>query len=559
MKITKFLLIAIIVFGLFLLTGCFNDKSSNPEDTSGEKLSETQVVVFDTIQETYGNGSSIVNYKGNIYYIEFGNNDYTYEALRIPEYYLIEDANTQRYVNMMDNRGNIKNLFKVSGCSSLNIVDDRFYLKASNGLLYTVDMNGDDAIELNRGEYVAFDEDNHVVYYQLTNKPNELKKFDTKTHTISTIKFNNPLTSSNYNFLNSRNGKFYYSLLDKRSKELVLIEYDLDEKNQTEVAKLSINLHESEYKDGVISDFVDCVTSLGKYTAICVGTPVEGSIGGFYDKEIYIFDLDSKTITKSNSTSSESDWYSSDDLYKSVFMALYEVNTDSRFPSVSGLINEDDKTEFAERYGIDLSDTLGAETVDSDIADEDEAKYIIEIEDYTVVGNTIFYKITASRRNPLSDVGWRASYVRMISEVYLKNLVTKETKFIYKYVNNNYSRIEDEIKEILAKKEAESGEKNASGDFSGEIFELIGNSGDASSEPIKVEQIPIDISTANIWKQEFDVRVEEVGGMIIGKRIEYEGHHTKDENLIRILVTREPGAMLTVYIDGEASSQMTIE
>ena len=60
-------------------------------------------------------------------------------------------------------------------------------------------------------------------------------------------------------------------------------------------------------------------------------------------------------------------------------------------------------------------------------------------------------------------------------------------------------------------------------------------------------------------KENFEVRVEEVGGLIIGKRIEYEGTHSRSEGTLKIKVTKEVGAMLTVYIDNKVDSQMLIE
>lgn len=553
MKKNKVILPCLIVAGTIVLTGCGNNDNHNvtPNQEVKTSTSGNKEVVFYDDQPTFGNGTSIVSYKGNVYFIEFGGNDFTSEAYREPVYYNTNDANTQRYVNVMDSRGDIKNLFRVTGTTALNIIDNRFYLQSSNGLLYTVDMNGENSLELTRGEYLAFDEDNHFVYYQNNNNPNIIYKMNTQDLSISQVRFNNPLTSNNYNFLTAKGDYLYYSLLDKRSKELILIEYNLKENTQEDVASLPISLHESDYNLSEVSDFVDCIINLGKYCGICVGTPTEGTMGGFYDEEIYIFDLEQKTISKApRGDRKEGDWFSSYDLYNMVFAELYKLNNDgAELPDMSTLVSDVDKEIFARKYGIDIDEELGEEAKNSSSFEEEDEKYIVDVEDYTIIGKNVFYKLTISRRNPTNEIGWRSAFVRMYTEVYVKNLNTNETKYIYSYVNNNYNKIEDKIKELL----------NSEEKISGDISDIIEGSGESYTEPLKNGEMYIEISTAGIWKEEFDVTVEEVGGMIIGKRIEYEGHHRKDEGTIKVKVNKEVGAMLTVYIDGETSSQMRIE
>ena len=79
-------------------------------------------------------------------------------------------------------------------------------------------------------------------------------------------------------------------------------------------------------------------------------------------------------------------------------------------------------------------------------------------------------------------------------------------------------------------------------------------------EPLAENEMYLEIAVANKGLSEtFDIRVEEVGGFIVGKRIEYEGTHSRSEEKIKIKVTKEIGAMLTVYIDDKVDSQMLIE
>jgi hypothetical protein len=108
--------------------------------------------------------------------------------------------------------------------------------------------------------------------------------------------------------------------------------------------------------------------------------------------------------------------------------------------------------------------------------------------------------------------------------------------------------MDDKIDEVI-----QSGDPIISGDFEVEIPEHN------VEETLKENEMIVTINTNNIWQNEFDVRVEEVGGMIIGKRIEYEGHHQKSDGDIKIKVLKEVGAMLTVYVDNSLHSQMRIE
>ena len=554
---------------VFLLTGCF--EKEDPDKTKTPEASGDSKVIFQNTNETFGNGTDIVVYKGEIYYIEYGNTDFTEDAVRDPWYYVKENSNNQRYVNKIDAKGNIKNLFSITGANKFAIVDDRFYLQSTNGRLYTVDLNNQNEIQLsNKGQYLAFDDKGDSVYYLNTSSSDYIFKIDTQTLSLSNYAFDNPLKTSGYTFLGLHNGDLYYAYIDKSSSELLLMKHKIIENVQEECSRLKITLNEKKYNNPLISDFVVCVQQIGRYAGICIGTPSDGNMGGFNDKAFYTFDLEDKGINKiaDNTKLAEGELYYEDELSKMLTKELYKLDAiNIEVPDVSKLFTEGDRLLFANKYMIDLEDKLGDEAKDSMTTDPDESKYLIELEDYTIVGNNVFYKITASRRNPLAEVGWRAAYVRMCTEVYAKNLITGAKEFIYSYINNNYELVERKIAEALSGDAMASGDVSGdvSGDFSGDIYGYVSgeivesNPNMPGEDELKDDEMYIEIDTTNIWKSEFDVKVEEVGGMIIGKRIEYEGHHTKDESIIKVKVKREPGAMLTVYIDGEASSNMVFE
>jgi len=557
-KIKKIFATVLCLSIVLVLSGCF-EKGKENEGISGDTSGEEHVM-FSNVQETYGNDTDIVNYKGNIYYIEYGNNDYTYEALRDPWYYVIENSNNQRYINMINSKGEVKNLFTVNGVNKFSIVDDRFYLQSSTGKLYTVNMKNEDEITLsNKGEYLAFDEEGSAVYYLNSSNPDALFKIDTKTKSISQQKFDNPLKTSGYNYIGIRNGNLYYTYLDKRDSQIILLEHNIKDNVQKEVTKLKVTYNETKYNNKLISDYVVCVLNVGRYSGLCIGTPSDGNMGGFLDREFYVIDLEEKSIDKVRGVSKakDDDWFDEDSLRKELSVELYKLDSlNVEIPSADSLFTKDDKKEFASRYNIDLDAKLGDEAKDKLSTDPDMEKFIIELEDYSIVGNNVFYKITASRRNPYKEVGWRQAFIRMVTEVYVKNLKTNEVKFLYLYINNNYELMEEKISELESGDAIISGDifADLSGDVSGEVIVPV-----SDESKLKDGEMLLEIDTTNIWKSEFDVRVEEVGGMIIGKRIEYEGHHTKDESIIKIKVNKEPGAMLTVYIDGEASSNMVFE
>ena len=126
------ILIAILIIFAVVLVGCFEKKAPDVVASSGDEESGDIQISFADDTKTYGNGTDIVIYKGNIYYIEYKNSDYAEEGLGA-RYWIDNNSNNQRYVNKIDSRGNIKNLFKVTGATSFSIFDDRFYLKGSNG------------------------------------------------------------------------------------------------------------------------------------------------------------------------------------------------------------------------------------------------------------------------------------------------------------------------------------------------------------------------------------------------------------------------------------------
>lgn len=69
-------------------------------------------------------------------------------------------------------------------------------------------------------------------------------------------------------------------------------------------------------------------------------------------------------------------------------------------------------------------------------------------------------------------------------------------------------------------------------------------------------KVTIDLSTVGT-KSKFNVKVV-LEGNLIGKRVEYEAEHSRDDGKISVEVTDVKNAMLKVYVDDEVVSEMTL-
>lgn len=187
-----------------------------------------------------------------------------------------------------------------------------------------------------------------------------------------------------------------------------------------------------------------------------------------------------------------------------------EINKDE-------IISSDEIIQFKEKYNISSGDT----------------NYFVSINNMEIVDNKVFYFLELSKYLEKQTNIRDARYERIATEVYMYDINTKMKSLLYLY------KVSD--KEILL------GE-----DIYGEF--------ENSEEPLAENEMYLEIAVANKGLSEtFDIRVEEAGGFIVGKRVEYEGVHSRSEEKIKIKVTKEIGAMLTVYIDGKIDSQMVIE
>ncbi|MBO5142906.1 MAG: hypothetical protein J6C46_07975 [Clostridia bacterium] len=271
----------------------------------------------------------------------------------------------------------------------------------------------------------------------------------------------------------------------------------------------------SGYKNKLYS-----VNMLGKdYVEFCKGEYLgcDEEKGLIYyineNTENAIYALDSKTlkIKKINNDDLEENFYESLGNKPGIDTEDNEIHSD--------IFSAADEEAFKLKYGVSSGDS----------------NYIVSINNIEEVGNHIYYLIELSKHFENTSVDGEDTYERIVSESYMYDKISKKKTLLYLYKATDKDVMEDE---------------NVYG--SGELTEF--------EEPLAENEMYLEIKLEGKGlKDTFDVRVEEVGGLIIGKRVEYEGTHSRNEGILKVKVTREVGAMLTVYIDNKLDSQMLIE
>jgi hypothetical protein len=242
------LLIALLAISLmFLLNGCF-DNSKN-ENNSGEDVPSVTENETESQDEyiTYNDGRGIVSYKDKLYYVEYNNNDFVKTALGGHFYKDSDYHNSQRYVNIINSNGRIDNLFRATDIDSIHVIDDRFYLQRNTGMLYSVDMKGENGLDFARGIYVGFDFKNHTVYYTNANATDKLSEIDTKTLSIKNVyDFDNPYIGNDFVSLGVNGGSLYYYTFNDTTDEFELCKHEINENTNSLVAKAKVERTDAE-------------------------------------------------------------------------------------------------------------------------------------------------------------------------------------------------------------------------------------------------------------------------------------------------------------------------
>ena len=578
-------LIALII-GLFFLKKDDTKPINSGDNVSGDIEFSSGDAFVPIIDKTYGNGTSYVSYKGNIYYIELLNSDFE-DSTKTYDFRNEEpSSNSQRFMNVIHPNGTISNLFRISGVTDFYIFEDRFYFQKYNGMIHTTNMKGEDDKELGRGKFVCFDTMSHKVYYTLSNMKNKLWYMDMQTLEVGYNDYSNAYDSEEYTYLGYYNGFLYYYKIDQTYDNIMLVKHDLKENKDYNVVTEKINKTKDE--KSYATEYLRYINVLNssndvlKYLSIGY---LDGSGYFFTYGKLFEIDIEAEAITliteelesenvnlignklyyvEGNLESANIIEYNVDDTSKTKHSSDTSILGDKSliyFDGVYSMIKQPFSEaifKVAKKYG--LSEKAFKQYVSGDLVDT--YPYIAGYNDYDffvsdvkVIGNNVFYTINIAKLDPTVEEHARGTivpvYVRRANEVYLYNLESGNNTLVYAISNNGFVKeikaIEDRIEQgIITSKE----EKDNS------------NSGESISNPstkLKSDETYIEIDTTNIWKNEFDVKVEEVGGTIFGKRIEYEGHHLKSEGKLKIKIKKEHNARLIIYIDNDIFSDTVMD
>ena len=310
---------------------------------------------------------------------------------------------------------------------------------------------------------------------------------------------------------------------------MVVVFEQKDELGNIKISKLGID-------DESISEVCTLPTGGEEYQTVAVemykdylfvsAGIIEGSAGIYTNGRIYNVNLknnDYSIIAEDTNINME---LNNDNLYFEVIEnfesgLVVEKKLDLSSMKISNntekdIVSERELELFKQKYNVESGDS----------------NYIATVNNIEMVGNKVYYLLELSKLNPKLSIGWRDGYQRIASEIHVYDSQTASKTLLYLYKASDKDQIDDE-----------------------DVY------GDPEiSEPLAENEMYLEINLEGKGiKEEFEVRVEEVGGAILGRRIEYEAVHSRKEKSVKIKVTKEVGAMLTVYIDNKVDSQMLIE
>lgn len=528
-----------ITLGLALITCIFSACDKDKEqikDNSGNQVISGEIQNAEDLN-TYGNGGGFVQYKGKTYYREYRNADIEKSAL-MADYGYETSVRNSKYINAISSNGKIINVFEDDGYGNFYIMSDRFYFSGYNNKLYSVDMNGKDYREICKGYYVKCDEANHQLYYVNTTNNGALYVIDTETLKITKI------TNEALNILEIFEKEILHTRTDTNGN-LIISKLNIEDNTDVEIATIKASLNFNSETNGY---YVADSEKVGDKIFLSVGYD-DGTARMYTDGNLYCLDLSNYTCNLIEKGIDRKLLLRENEVYYTMMVETpYLKKIDANDLRISII------SDFAYTIAYDtildttgqglkyLDDNLTPKTLVSSI-EEDKLKekygvsngdsnYIVTIKNIEFVKNKVYYLMELSRYNEDVTMGWRDGYDRVASEVYMVDTSTNKKTLLYMY-------------KAADKEEIDSGDVYDSSDV---------------EEPLAENEMYLEIKLSDRGlKDTFEVRVEEVGGLIIGKRIEYEGTHSRSEGMLKIKVTKEVGAMLTVYIDGKPDTQMVIE
>ena len=489
-------------------TACKDNNEEEKNNSGNEIVSSGEIQVIQDMN-TYNNGGSFVQYKGKTYYREYSNVDIEKTGLG-GEYNFVTDVKSTKYINAISPDGTVENVFEDDGYGDFYILDDRFFFAGYDNKLYSANMFGMDYIEFCKGQYVGADEKNHRIFYKNEGNHNALYMVDTQNLKIT------KLSNDDLEILGIDEEAIIFGQKDELGN-INVSKLVIDDEKISEICTLPIGIETFQIVDSEMYQ---------DYLFVSVGT-LEGSAGIYSNGRIYNVNLktnDYSIIAEDTNSTME---LKNDNLYFEVIEnAESGVATKKKLDLISMKLQNNTEKDIVSERELELFKQK------YNVSSGDENNYIATVNNVETVGDKVYYLLELSKLNPKLSVGWRDGYQRIASEVHIYDSESGLKKLLYLYKASDKDQIEDE-----------------------DVY------GDPEiSEPLAENEMYLDINLEGKGiKEEFEVRVEEVGGSILGKRIEYERVHSRKEKSIKIKVTKEIGAMLTVYIDNKIDSQMLIE
>ena len=536
MKKEKVILsILALTVSLIGLTGCKNN-TNNQEETKNDSVITNEI--DNEQEEVYNNGGSFVSYKGKTYYREYNNASVEKVALNGDFYYETENK-TSKYINVISENGRIKNVFKDDGYGEFYISNDRFFFRGFQNKLYSVDMNGEDYKEICKGYYLRCDDEKDEIYYINVQDNNSMYKIN--TNDLRVTKVAEEIVGTPYFYKD-----YIYYFESNEEQDTKIIEYNMNSKTTKEFATIKHNDKPEDVYYYVASNVI-----YQNKMFISIGYDA-GTISAYSGSQLYCINLDTKEVKLLDNNVArelvsegnllyykENQLESNVDIVKSLNMdslIITPIENTGNIVVNSSLIGEKngnsvyidgvyytDKIIFSAKEKEEFKNKYASNIPEEDI--------LIQIRKVEKVDDKIYCLLEIAKHKADEDIGWRYSYERIASEKYSYDLKTGKKTLVYLY------KVTDKI-----------------------LNENLESSSGDELEPLGENEMYLQIRlTDKGLKDTFDIRVEEVGGLIIGKRIEYEGTHSRAEEMITIKVTKEIGAMLSVYIDDKLDSQMLIE
>lgn len=432
------------------LSACSLQSNKNQDIQKLDEASDTYENIAQIQENEYeNNGNMFVKYNGEIYFREYTNT--SEEESYIWANYMYK-ANEEKTVKKIKEDGSIEDVFVDQGAGIFYIIDDRFY-GSNDGVLYTVNMQGEDYIKIGQGFFIDADEKEHCLYFQDYSNEGRLYAFDTQL-----LQATEKIDQKYLDYL-LIDGQFVYYILNEKDalNEVVIMKYDMKTGQETKLTSLKDTRNSEEisllYDPCIIDNYIVDGQKLYAIVGTREGTARIFGYGVLYEVDL----LTGETQTIASGVDSELA-LDGNRLYYS--LANYEYGSfDGNYHSIDlttrEIHDEDDLDRYwAAKDGVRIGD-ISRNEISLTFADNTqkfvftktdqaaiESKYLsnyseeeryVDIKDIELVDHKLFYKVQASVLDPEADIGWRVGYRHIASEIHCYDILKNTDIILYSY------------------------------------------------------------------------------------------------------------------------------